>query len=74
MTNELKGFDDTLDEFDIGETTPPHTGPVLWLGMQTTISRDELIFSLPPRPVVDRLVSRFYNSREAVFSKPTTIL
>ncbi|KAH8805983.1 fungal-specific transcription factor domain-containing protein [Xylogone sp. PMI_703] len=43
---------------------PELPGPFLLLGAANSISKEELLESLPPRPVVDALVSRYFNSKD----------
>lgn len=44
------------------DTTPSKSGHVLLLyGNRHSSSRDEIIASLPPKPAVDRYVSRYFN-------------
>ncbi|KAF5671679.1 transcriptional regulatory [Fusarium heterosporum] len=40
------------------------TGPKLLYGCPTPATKDEILASIPKRPVVDRLVSRYFNSFE----------
>ncbi|RKL26669.1 hypothetical protein BFJ72_g13629 [Fusarium proliferatum] len=40
------------------------TGPQLFYGCRKPASKDEILASIPTRPVVDRLVSRYFNSFE----------
>lgn len=39
-------------------------GPSLLLGICTPSETTDILSSIPPRPVVDRLVSRYFNSGE----------
>jgi hypothetical protein len=39
------------------------------LGLDTSISLDEILTSLPPRPVCDRLLSHYFNSRFQVLGE-----
>lgn len=43
---------------------PERTGPQLLYGCAKLASKEELLAALPARPVVDRLVSRYFNSFE----------
>ena len=49
------------------ETVGSSAAPTLLLGLHRQVSREELLDGLPPRPVADRLVALFVNSKE-----PTT--
>lgn len=40
------------------------TGPQLLCGGTKVVTKEEILASIPPRPVVDRLVSRYFNSFE----------
>ncbi|KAF5247334.1 hypothetical protein FANTH_6425 [Fusarium anthophilum] len=67
---ELKDHFDSEEEVahpDIqGIESPPAemTGPQLLYGCPKPTSKDEILASIPTRPVVDRLVSRYFNSFE----------
>ena len=43
---------------------PDWTGPQLLYGCPRLVTKDEILASMPSRPVVDRLVSRYFNSFE----------
>lgn len=67
---ELKDYFETEDELQAneqmgGEPANSHwTGPQLLYGYSKLPTKQEVIASLPARPVVDRLVSRYFNSFE----------
>ncbi|KAF5691017.1 hypothetical protein FDENT_3621 [Fusarium denticulatum] len=72
----LDGIAELKDHFDNEEelshpavqgVEPPGaeiTGPQLLYGCPKPASKDEILASIPTRPVVDRLVSRYFNSFE----------
>ncbi|KPM41733.1 hypothetical protein AK830_g4834 [Neonectria ditissima] len=43
---------------------PEWTGPQLLYGCPRLATKEEILASIPPRPVVDRLISRYFNSFE----------
>ncbi|RAK97862.1 putative C6 transcription factor [Aspergillus ibericus CBS 121593] len=57
------------DEEQGDEEIVSASAPTLLLGLHRQVSREELLDGLPPRPVVDRVVALFVNSKE-----PTTAL
>ncbi|PYI05747.1 C6 transcription factor [Aspergillus sclerotiicarbonarius CBS 121057] len=65
--NEEMGPSD--EEHGDEETVSAPSAPTLLLGLHRQVSREELLNGLPPRPVVDRVVALFVNSKE-----PTTVL
>lgn len=52
------------------ETTPSdssqstNNGIELFLGVNKNITREEILSSIPPKPEIDRLISRFFQSME----------
>ncbi|KAJ5506776.1 hypothetical protein N7453_005733 [Penicillium expansum] len=67
---ELKDHFDRDDEahpHPLGTAQPPQvnlSGPQLIHGFTKVTTRDEILASIPPRHIVDRLVSRYFNSFE----------
>ncbi|KKP01272.1 hypothetical protein THAR02_06630 [Trichoderma harzianum] len=65
---ELKGCTDTLEQTRdslVPETaTEGNYGLTLFFGLSPSINRSDLLVSLPSRPGVDRLVSRYFNTKE----------
>ncbi|KAJ5160909.1 uncharacterized protein N7482_007913 [Penicillium canariense] len=69
---ELKDHFDRDDEarprpHPLGTAQPPQvnlSGPQLIHGFTKVATRDEILASIPPRHIVDRLVSRYFNSFE----------
>ncbi|KAJ5899415.1 hypothetical protein N7495_004159 [Penicillium taxi] len=67
---ELKDYFDRDDEarpHPLGTAQPPQvnlSGPQLIHGFTKVTTRDEILASIPPRHIVDRLVSRYFNSFE----------
>jgi hypothetical protein len=64
----LKTLESPEELVSSGSVTPSQ-GPLLLLGTHRRIDKSDLIESLPPRPVVDRLVSRFFNAKEFSMSE-----
>ncbi|KAL5090688.1 hypothetical protein Trisim1_003997 [Trichoderma cf. simile WF8] len=67
---ELKGCTDTLEQAR-GDSLPDtaeeeNYGPTLFFGLSPLMNRSDLLASLPSRPVVDRLVSRYFNTKEPI--------
>ncbi|KAF9776099.1 Trichosetin biosynthesis cluster transcription factor tf23 [Fusarium sp. DS 682] len=71
----LDGIAELKDHFDNEEASHPDaqgadspcaemTGPQLIYGCPKPANKDEILASIPARPVVDRLVSRYFNSFE----------
>jgi hypothetical protein len=71
----LDGIAELKDHFDNEEASHPDVqgvespsvdmaGPQLLYGCPKPASKDEILASIPARPVVDRLVSRYFNSFE----------
>ncbi|KAL6812337.1 fungal-specific transcription factor domain-containing protein [Trichoderma camerunense] len=65
---ELKGC---TDSFEQARSVPlpdkeENYGLTLFFGLSPSISRSDLLASLPSRPVVDRLVSRYFNTKEPI--------
>lgn len=44
-------------------------GPLLLQGVSKPLSLGDVLVAIPPRPVVDRLVSRYFNSMEPSVGK-----
>lgn len=67
---ELKDHFDRDDEsrsYPLGTAQPPQvnlSGPQLIHGFTKVATRDEILAAVPPRHIVDRLVSRYFNSFE----------
>ncbi|GAB1208988.1 hypothetical protein APSETT445_007753 [Aspergillus pseudonomiae] len=55
--------DEALDD---GHLNTP--SPTLLLGLNKAVSKEDLLVDIPPRPVTDRLVAQFINSKEPVLS------
>ncbi|KAE8379406.1 fungal-specific transcription factor domain-containing protein [Aspergillus bertholletiae] len=55
--------DETLDG---GHLNTP--SPTLLLGLSKIASKDDLLADIPPRPVTDRLIAQFINSKEPVLT------
>ena len=69
---ELKGCTDTLEQAR-GDPLPDtaeeeNYGLTLFFGLSPSMNRSDLLASLPSRPVADRLVSRYFNSKEPILS------
>ncbi|PTB65489.1 hypothetical protein BBK36DRAFT_66113 [Trichoderma citrinoviride] len=67
---ELKGCTDTLEQAR-GDPLPDtaeeeNYGLTLFFGLSPSMNRSDLLASLPSRPVADRLVSRYFNSKEPI--------
>ena len=71
----LDGIAELKDHFDNEEAAHPDrtpsdlpsvesTGPQLLYGGVKAATKEEILASIPARPVVDRLVSRYFNSFE----------
>ncbi|PYI28666.1 Zn(II)2Cys6 transcription factor [Aspergillus indologenus CBS 114.80] len=56
--------DDELAQHD----TKSVTAPTLLLGLHKPLRKEELLAQIPPRPVTDRLVAQWLNSKEPVIS------
>ena len=54
------------------QSYPDWTGPQLLYGCLNFASKEEILASVPARPVVDRLVSRYFNSFEMSPGKSAT--
>jgi hypothetical protein len=72
MTGELR----TVDEDDMEETEvivdtslALQPGPVLLLGSFPNASILELVEYLPPKPITDQLISRFFLGKEPAWSE-----
>ncbi|UKZ61401.1 uncharacterized protein TrAtP1_002666 [Trichoderma atroviride] len=65
---ELKDCTEALeqadDEFLLGTTEEESSGPTLFVGLSPLMNRSDVLAFLPPRPVVDRLISRYFNAKE----------
>ncbi|KAL5335278.1 hypothetical protein BJX70DRAFT_327486 [Aspergillus crustosus] len=69
----LQEDDESLDE-DSGDDGSHSTDPMIWLGLNKPVSKEELLSDIPPRPVTDRLVSYYLLSKEpivTIFHVPT---
>ncbi|KAK3367621.1 hypothetical protein B0H63DRAFT_529337 [Podospora didyma] len=71
LTNDLETFQDEeevkkLKQYDSMDEAmrTAHPGPILLLGGFPRISVAELASYLPPRPVADRLIARFFQAKE----------
>ncbi|RAL11369.1 putative C6 transcription factor [Aspergillus homomorphus CBS 101889] len=53
------------DELAQNEATDV-AGPTLLLGLHKPLKKEELLASLPPRPITDRLIAQWLNSKEPV--------
>ncbi|RFU24674.1 hypothetical protein B7463_g11665, partial [Scytalidium lignicola] len=56
--------DETRDSTFVDAAADGNHGPTLLVGVFPPVSQSELLTFLPPRAVVDRLVSRYFNSKE----------
>lgn len=67
---ELKGCTDTQSRGDpLPDTAQEENyGLTLFFGLSPSINRSDLLALLPSRPVVDRLVSRYFNTKEPILS------
>ncbi|KAJ4854771.1 short chain dehydrogenase domain-containing protein [Trichoderma breve] len=65
---ELKGCTDTQSRGDpLPDTVEEENyGLTLFFGLSQSMNRPDLLASLPSRPVVDRLVSRYFNTKEPI--------
>ncbi|QYT01977.1 Zn(2)-C6 fungal-type domain-containing protein [Trichoderma simmonsii] len=65
---ELKGCTDTQSRSEsLPDTVEEgNYGLTLFFGLSPSINRSDLLASLPARPVVDRLVSRYFNTKEPI--------
>ncbi|KAM6485755.1 fungal-specific transcription factor domain-containing protein [Trichoderma sp. SZMC 28011] len=65
---ELKGCTDTQSRGDpLPDTAQEENyGLTLFFGLSPSINRSDLLALLPSRPVVDRLVSRYFNTKEPI--------
>lgn len=80
----LDGIADIKDHFEKEEEAqarrlsdaqfPDWSGPQLLYGCNSLATKDEILQSIPARPVVDRLVSRYFNSFEMSTGKFTVQL
>ncbi|KAE8414013.1 fungal-specific transcription factor domain-containing protein [Aspergillus pseudocaelatus] len=60
-----EGNDISDDEaLDDGHLNTP--SPTLLLGLNKAVSKEDLLADVPPRPVTDRLIAQFINSKEPV--------
>ncbi|KAL3477967.1 fungal-specific transcription factor domain-containing protein [Aspergillus californicus] len=60
----LHGSDELSDEESLTDEDSNNSLPTIWFGLNRLISKEELLSDLPDRPVTDRLVSYFLNSKE----------
>jgi hypothetical protein len=58
---EVSYSEDQLDD----SFAPVISGPELFFGNTISAPKSELISALPPRPVADRLISLYLNSKES---------
>lgn len=67
---ELKGCTDAQLRSDLlpNAVEEENYGLTLFFGLSPSINRSDLLASLPSRPVVDRLVSRYFNTKEPILS------
>lgn len=69
---ELKSCTDTLEQArgdPLTDTAEEENyGLTLFFGLSPLMNRSDLLASLPSRPVVDRLVSRYFNTKEPILS------
>lgn len=68
MKEYLHQNDDILDEGPGDEDLFAASSPALLVGISRPARMDELLADIPPRPVTDRLVSRFLNTSEPPLS------
>ncbi|KAK3936842.1 hypothetical protein QBC46DRAFT_268874 [Diplogelasinospora grovesii] len=75
LTNDHKTADEASDDHDpVMQATFDKKGPVLLLGGFPHATVTEMIVHLPPRPVADRLIARFFQTKEPawmMFHVPT---
>lgn len=64
----LQEGDDVTDEETIDEDRQDSPSPTLLLGLNKAVSKEDLLTDIPPRPVTDRLIAQFINSKEPVLS------
>ncbi|ORY69646.1 uncharacterized protein BCR38DRAFT_419689 [Pseudomassariella vexata] len=65
--SELKGLvKDDADAVEATQSVASHhvPGPRLLYGSSRPIEKPEILASIPPRPVVDRIISKYFNSME----------
>ncbi|KAB8206196.1 fungal-specific transcription factor domain-containing protein [Aspergillus parasiticus] len=68
VREHLQESNDISDDeaFDDGHLSTP--SPTLLLGLNKTVSKEDLLADIPPRPVTDRLIAQFINSKEPVLT------
>ena len=66
MKDYLEEKEDSLDDHSAAVETSRSSGPSFIFGATRPLSKDELLASVPPKAVVDRLVSCYFNSNDAV--------
>jgi hypothetical protein len=52
------------DEEDFEDVLGEGPSPALLLGMSRPVTKEEVLIDIPPRPIADRLVSRFLKTTE----------
>lgn len=67
---ELKGCTDTQSRGEplLDTVEEDNYGLTLFFGLSPSINRSDLLAFLPSRPVADRLVSRYFNTKEPILS------
>ncbi|KAL4884785.1 fungal-specific transcription factor domain-containing protein [Aspergillus karnatakaensis] len=74
LQHSIAEIRDCIDPDDTPPRMPNDDGPALLLGLCPRWGKDEFLAAVPPKPVADRLVSRFFSSMEPgvlVFHAPT---
>ncbi|KAI9882927.1 MAG: hypothetical protein M1823_005329 [Watsoniomyces obsoletus] len=69
-----KQYDEQLRKVAAAKEDESKTGPGFLFNTAAPPSREELLAALPPRPVVDQIVSRYFNSNDPalhIFHGPT---
>ena len=61
--------DDSSDAEAIAEQVANDRGLMLLEGLCPPCSLEEIVFDIPPRPVADRLVSRYFTSRDRLIGR-----
>jgi hypothetical protein len=64
----LQESNEISDEELVDEDRRSASSPTLLLGLNKPASREDLLTDIPPRPVTDRLIAQFLNSKEPLLS------
>jgi len=65
----LEDDDELSDEEVLENDGSNDMEPTIWFGISKQLSKEELLSAIPPRPVSDRMVSNFMNSKEPIVGK-----